>query len=113
MAVAALEALAILKDEPQRREKLARLVEHAGQQLHSCGLPGSGSQILPVVIGEDLAAMQFASSLRERGFDVRGVRPPTVPKGTARLRISITLNVVEADISSLFAALAELREMPA
>jgi 8-amino-7-oxononanoate synthase len=112
MAVAALEALAILKDEPQRREKLARLVEHAGHQLHSCGLPGSGSQILPVVIGEDLAAMQFASSLRERGFDVRGVRPPTVPKGTARLRISITLNVVEADISRLFAALAELREMP-
>jgi 8-amino-7-oxononanoate synthase len=52
--------------------------------------------------------MQLASSLQQRGFDVRGVRPPTVPKGTARLRISITLNVTEADIAALFAELASV-----
>ena len=110
MAVAALEALAILKDEPQRREALAALVAFAGHQAHAHGIPLSGSQILPVIIGDDAGVMQIASSLQQRGFDVRGVRPPTVPKGTARLRISITLNVTEAAISGLFDALAELRE---
>jgi 8-amino-7-oxononanoate synthase len=109
MAVAALEALAILKGEPQRRENLARLIAHAGDQAQSrCGLPVSGSQILPIIIGDDPGVMKVASNLRLRGFDVRGVRPPTVPTGTARLRISITLNVTTADISGLFDALAEL-----
>src|SRR5258707_4036923 len=96
MAVAALEALAILKDEPQRRAALESLVAHAGHRAKGHALPVSGSQIFPVIIGDDLGAMQIASGLRERGFDVRGVRPPTVPKGTSRLRISITLNVTEA-----------------
>ncbi len=92
MAVAALEALAILKEEPQRREELARLVAYAGREARArCGLSTSGSQILPVIIGDDGQTMQIASRLRERGFDVRGVRPPTVPQGTARLRISLTL----------------------
>jgi 8-amino-7-oxononanoate synthase len=109
MAVAALEALAILKEEPQRRKALESLVAHAGHQAKRHALPVSGSQIFPVIIGDDLGVMQFASALSERGFDVRGVRPPTVPKGTARLRLSITLNVTEADITCLFDALAELR----
>ena len=109
MAVAALEALAILKEEPQRREALESLVAHAGHQAKRHALSASGSQIFPVIIGDDLGVMQIASGLRERGFDVRGVRPPTVPKGTARLRLSITLNVAEADIARLFDALAELR----
>jgi 8-amino-7-oxononanoate synthase len=106
MAVAALEALAILKQEPQRREALEALVTVAGNQAQVRGFPISGSQILPVIIGDDVSAMQIASSLQQHGFDVRGVRPPTVPKGTARLRISITLNVAESDIGGLFDALA-------
>jgi 8-amino-7-oxononanoate synthase len=110
MAVAALEALDIFKQEPRRREDLARLVAYAGNEARTrCGLPTSGSQILPVVIGEDQSTMQIASLLRERGFDVRGVRPPTVPQGTSRLRISLTLNVDHAAIAALFAALAELK----
>ncbi len=51
--------------------------------------------------------MQLAEALQARGFDVRGIRPPTVPEGTARLRISLTLNVREDDITALFAALLE------
>jgi 8-amino-7-oxononanoate synthase len=107
MAVATLEALAILKDEPQRREDLAHLVACASREAYTrCGLSVSGSQILPVIIGADRQTIQVASSLRKRGFDVRGVRPPTVPQGTARLRISLTLNVDEPDIVCLFDALA-------
>jgi 8-amino-7-oxononanoate synthase len=108
MAVAALEALKILKDEPKRRVALAGLVAYAGRELQSrCGLAASGSQILPVIIGDDLSTMQIASRLRERGFDVRGVRPPTVPQGTARLRISLTLNVDEGAVADLFDELAQ------
>jgi 8-amino-7-oxononanoate synthase len=108
MAVATLETLAILKEEPQRRATLASLVAFASHHASAHGLTVSGSQILPVIIGDDQRAMQLASSLQQRGFDVRGVRPPTVPKGTARLRISITLNVTEADIAALFAELASV-----
>jgi 8-amino-7-oxononanoate synthase len=108
MAVAALEALAIMREEPERRRNLARLVTYAGQQAAARGLSASGSQILPVIIGDDRRTMEIASRLRERGFDVRGVRPPTVPTGTARLRISLTLNVDELAIAALFDALAQL-----
>jgi 8-amino-7-oxononanoate synthase len=108
MAVAALETLSILKEEPQRRATLVSLVAFASHHAGAHGLTVSGSQILPVIIGDDQRAMQLASSLQQRGFDVRGVRPPTVPKGTARLRISITLNVTEADIAALFAELASV-----
>lgn len=107
MALAALEALAILKDEPERRDRLARFVACANEESRRRGLSISGSQILPIIIGEDRHTMSVASALRAQGFDVRGVRPPTVPQGTARLRISLTLNVEERAISGLFEALAQ------
>ena len=69
----------------------------------------TGSQILPLIVGDDRAAVALAAGLQRRGFDVRAVRPPTVPDGTARLRISITLNVEEQAVGALFAALAEER----
>jgi 8-amino-7-oxononanoate synthase len=107
MAVASLESLAILQEEPERRARLARLIEHAGRESRSkLGIPGSGSQIHPIIIGEDAATMSAAGALQEKGFDVRGIRPPTVPRGTARLRVSITLNVDERAISRLFDVLA-------
>jgi 8-amino-7-oxononanoate synthase len=108
MAVAALEALAILKNEPERREHIAKLVDYANNEAKTrCGVSVSGTHIMPVIIGEDRPTMIIASALRDRGFDVRGVRPPTVPAGTARLRISITLNVDEPAISGLIEALAD------
>ena len=50
--------------------------------------------------------MRIAGALQEAGFDIRGIRPPTVPHGTARLRIAITLNVTEADIDRMADTLA-------
>ncbi|CAM3275404.1 8-amino-7-oxononanoate synthase [Paracoccus aminovorans] len=64
------------------------------------------SQIVPVLLGDDRLALEQAARLRARGFDVRAIRPPTVPKGTARLRISVTGNVGSDDIAALFRALA-------
>lgn len=107
VAVAALEALDLLKREPERRARLAALVAHAGRELARIGVPASGSQIQPVVVGDNGRAMALAAALQARGFDVRGVRPPTVPEGTARLRVSLTLNVDEAAVTALVDALAE------
>jgi len=110
MAVAALEALEILREEPERRRQLAHLVSAAARAAVSSGAAApTGSQILPVILGDDRAALALAAGLQRRGFDVRAIRPPTVPPGTARLRISITLNVDEPAIEALFQALAAER----
>ncbi len=107
MAVASATALDIVADEPERRERLAKIVALAGAKAEALDFKPSGSQILPVVIGDNARAMALADALQARGFDVRGIRPPTVPEGTARLRISLTLNVSEDDVAALFAALSE------
>lgn len=101
-------ALEISRTNPERRERLARLVQFARSELRRrCNVESSGSQILPVIIGADQAAVALAASLQRKGFDIRAIRPPTVPEGTARLRIALTLNVDEAIVADLFAALAE------
>ena len=67
----------------------------------------TGSQILPLFIGDDARAMTVAAAVQQAGFDVRGSRPPTVPPGTSRLRISITLNASEGDLDRLAHSLGE------
>jgi 8-amino-7-oxononanoate synthase len=71
-------------------------------------MEGSGSQILPVIIGDNGRAVRIAARMRAEGFDIRAIRPPTVPEGTARLRIAITLNVDESVISRMFVRLAAI-----
>jgi len=97
MAAAVRAALALVRDEPELRRNLAALIDHAA----ACGLPATGSQILPVIIGDDARTMEIAAALQADGFDVRGIRPPTVPGGTSRLRISLTLNATPADVTAL------------
>ncbi|ENN85310.1 8-amino-7-oxononanoate synthase [Rhizobium freirei PRF 81] len=103
------EALAILADEPQRRETLHNLVAFANSQFaERLGLAGTGTQILPVIIGENGRTMLVAERMRASGFDIRAIRPPTVPAGTARLRITITTNVDRPTIAAMVDRLAEL-----
>ncbi|KPG02224.1 8-amino-7-oxononanoate synthase [Rhodopseudomonas sp. AAP120] len=107
-------AIELSRTNPERRERLARLVTFAERELRrTCGLQASGSHIVPVVIGADQAAVAVAASLQRRGFDIRAIRPPTVPEGTARLRIALTANIDEAIVADLFAALAEDMRMAA
>ncbi|QCL76784.1 MULTISPECIES: 8-amino-7-oxononanoate synthase [Agrobacterium] len=112
MAAAVREALRIVADEPWRRSRLAALVSFAGEELRrQFGVTPSGSNILPVMIGDNARSLKIAARLREGGFDVRAIRPPTVPEGTARLRIAITLNVDESQIAAMVELLAlSLRE---
>jgi 8-amino-7-oxononanoate synthase len=101
-------SLDISRTNPERRDRLARLVQFAGAQLQRrCGITASGSHIIPIIIGADQTAVTLAASLQHRGFDIRAIRPPTVAEGTARLRIALTTNVDEAIIANLFEALAE------
>jgi len=109
MAMAAREAIAILSEEPIRRNRLHERVAFVSLLLaQRCGVVSSGSQIQPFVIGDNRRTMTVAAALQARGFDIRGIRPPTVPEGTSRLRISLTLNVGEADISAMVEALVEV-----
>lgn len=106
MAVAASAALARMLVVDDRRAALAALVDAAAR--HICApleLPAPVSQILPVILGDDARTMRVAGAVQAAGFDVRGIRPPTVPRGTARLRVSLTLNVDEAIVARLGEAL--------
>ncbi|MDI4233229.1 8-amino-7-oxononanoate synthase [Bradyrhizobium sp. Arg237L] len=108
MAVAVQEALSILQQEPDRQQRLASLVAFTHRELAVRGSRSpSRSQIVPYIVGDNARAMALAAALQARGFDIRGVRPPTVPAGTARLRISITLNVGEDDVRAMLDALSE------
>jgi len=108
MAAAARASLRLAAD-PARRAALGRLVAHAGTVLARHGVVATGSPIMPLIVGEDAATMRLADAVQAAGYDVRGIRPPTVPPGTARLRLSITLGVGAADIDGLAAALAAAR----
>ena len=105
MAAAVREALRIVADEPERRDRLWTLVRQAEHALAPCGVAATGSQILPLVLGDDATTMRVAAAVRTAGFDVRGIRPPTVPAGTSRLRISLTLGVTSAHVAGLASAL--------
>lgn len=96
-------SLKALAAEPQRREKLHALIRYAEQYLQP-----SGSQIIPFIVGDNQRAVAMAEVMQNHGFDIRAIRPPTVPFGTARLRISITLNVDEAQITRMAEVLKQI-----
>lgn len=102
---ASLEALRIAQAEPWRRE---RALAHAERIRLALGLPAQPSAIVPILVGADAATVQKARELQGRGFDVRAVRPPTVPEGSARLRITTGAHLEEAQVEALIKALKEL-----
>ena len=108
-AVAAgnLAALRVAEEESWRREKLGVLAERARERFRSRGLDtgNSRSHILPVLAGSSRRALRCAALLREAGFHAPAIRPPTVPPGAARLRISLTCEFEPAEIDALAEAL--------
>lgn len=111
MALAVSEALCIIDNEPERLDRLGALMALAHEKLLAVdGADRTVSQILPVHVGEDAAAVALAQAIQAEGYDVRAVRPPTVPEGTARLRLSITLNATAADVQGVADCISNLRE---
>jgi 8-amino-7-oxononanoate synthase len=107
-AAAAREAVSIVRAEPERRRHLLALAEQLRGGLRALGYPASGSrcQIVPLLVGAAGAAMRLSGRLEERGLLVPAIRPPSVPAGTARLRISLTAGHTAEDVRRLVAALA-------
>jgi 8-amino-7-oxononanoate synthase len=95
---AALDAsLDVIADEPQRRDRVRQLARYLRERLHASGfeVTVTDSPIIPIVLGENARAMAVAAQLQSDGFDVRAIRPPTVPPGTARLRVSVNFHLSE------------------
>jgi 8-amino-7-oxononanoate synthase len=111
----ALDAsLDVIAAEPERRERLVSRVRRLRARLaqDGIGVPAEGSQIIPIVIGDNDRTVAVALALQEDRFDVRAIRPPTVPVGTARLRVSINVGLSDDTIDRFAAALtAALKEV--
>jgi 8-amino-7-oxononanoate synthase len=110
IACALLKSLQLIKNGDALR---ANLMARIGQLRDGLtGLPlkllASATAIQPLIVGENEAAVALSKALWERGLWVPAIRPPTVPKGTARLRISVSAAHTEADIALLISALKEL-----
>ncbi len=106
IAASVRAALQLCKEQPQRREQLAALIAFANAAIKTrCGVAPSGSQIIPVIVGSDKRATALASAMQGYGYDIRAIRPPTVPEGTARLRIALTLNTSIELVSEMIDAL--------
>jgi 8-amino-7-oxononanoate synthase len=91
------------------------LLRRAGEMVRSLqkegfDTAGSASQIVPIVLGRNEAALEAAEYLQQQGFAVRAIRPPTVPAGRARLRLSLTALIAEDEIRRLVYCLAHWQE---
>lgn len=111
---ALLKSLELIEGETWRREQLTKLIARLKSELQSqpmrWQLLPSATPIQPLVIGGNEPAMAVSAALRERGILVPAIRPPTVPQGTARLRISLSAAHSEEDVMRLAAALRELEK---
>jgi 8-amino-7-oxononanoate synthase len=107
MAAAARRAVALVALEPERRRHVLTLAETLRQRLNALGLRvgPSACQIVPVIVGDAQAAVDLSRRLEGCGLLVPAIRPPSVPDGTSRLRISLTAGHTEGDIERLVEAL--------
>jgi len=107
---AARAALRVVASEPWRRERLAANCDRLRARLAAHGIPTAPSttHILPVVIGENAPTMAVCEALLERGYYAQGIRHPSVPRGTARLRITPMATHREDELDGLADAIAEV-----
>ncbi len=102
-------SLALSEEGQRRRAALAARIQSLRASLARLPLPhplpDQAGPILPIILGPDRAALALSQSLANRGFLLPAVRPPTVPEGTARLRITLSAAHTEADVDDLAAAL--------
>ena len=110
---AVLKSLALIEREEWRRKKLMQLIGRLKRELQSLRwkLLLSVTPIQPVIIGESSEVLQISNALRERGFLIPAIRPPTVPQGSARLRISLSASHSIEDVKQLAMVLRELEKI--
>jgi 8-amino-7-oxononanoate synthase len=102
---AALAALDLIDADPALNDRPLTLARRFCTRV---GLPAPVSPIVPIVLGQETAALEASARLREAGYLVTAIRPPTVPKGTARLRITFSAAHDEADVDEFASTLADI-----
>jgi 7-keto-8-aminopelargonate synthetase-like enzyme len=107
MGIAAID---LVKKEPERRQKLRESCEQLRAGLNALGftLGKSQSQILPLMVGDATQCMQLSKSLLENGVFAQAIRPPTVPAGTSRLRITLMATHTREQIEQALKIFAEV-----
>jgi 8-amino-7-oxononanoate synthase len=110
LAEATRASLTLVRREEWRRERLRDLIERFRRGAAQLGLPlaDSPTPIQPLLAGSAERALAWAEALESAGFLVTPIRPPTVPEGTARLRIALSASHREDDVDRLLEALARL-----
>lgn len=109
---AATAALGIMRHEPDRRHRVVELAGRLRTQLRAADfdVPDGVGPIVPVIVGTPQKAVSAASFLEDRGYLVAAIRPPTVPQGTSRLRITITAACQEQDLNEICSILKSWRD---
>ena len=110
IAAAMQASLEVMQEDRERLKHLRMLIDFFGDslKLQFAKLPYSQTAIQPIMIGDNATTMAFTDALRERHMFVPAIRPPTVPKGTSRLRVSITASHTADDLFDLITALTDL-----
>ncbi|MGH8420184.1 MAG: 8-amino-7-oxononanoate synthase [Pseudomonas sp.] len=109
LACATLKSLELLRNERWRREHLQALIKQFREGAQALGLElmDSFTPIQPILIGDSGRALRLSRMLRERGLMVTAIRPPTVPAGSARLRVTLSAAHSEAQVQLLLEALEQ------
>ena len=110
ITAAALKSLEIIQTEPQRRKQLhdnATFLRNAFTEM-GLDIGDSTTQIIPVIIGDSAKAVDISKKLFEAGYFISAIRPPTVPPGTARLRVSVQADLTQKQLEGLAAAFKRL-----
>jgi 8-amino-7-oxononanoate synthase len=99
------EAIKLVAGEEgdKQRQKLLQICDYVAAKLEM-----ESSHIVPIILGEDERAVEAAEALQAAGYDIRAIRPPTVPEGTARLRLSLNANLTEEMIADFLSHLSPL-----
>jgi 8-amino-7-oxononanoate synthase len=107
VAAAATAAIQVARTEPGRRTRVRQLVRQVRDALHSAGhqIPDGDSPIIPIILGDESAALAASARLRDQGLLVPAIRPPTVPRGTSRLRLTLCCDHTDEEITRLLSAL--------
>lgn len=114
-ALLTLESIRLVagKEGQRQRQKLHKICNYAAEKLRPLGvevpeIEGQASHIIPIILGDVAKAVEVAAALQAAGYDIRAIRPPSVPEGTARLRLSLNAGLSEEILSDFLSKLAPL-----
>jgi len=110
---AARAALSLVRENPSFKDELWGNIEYLRRGLEESGfnLQDSFGPIVPIIVGEDKAAVEMQEALLERGLFLQAIRPPTVPSGTSRLRFTVVRNLTREDMDYTLEALTDVGKM--